>query len=245
MKTSKDSIIIFQQKLTTRIKRMRKALLVFHSPVDEIVGIENAGEIFQAALHPKSFVSLDTADHLLSRRQDSAYVAETIAAWASRYVLIDAQPIETRPAVADGAVLVREQDGKFAQEIYTDKHQLIADEPVSYGGTDSGPSPYEYLLAGLGACTAMTLRMYAQRRQIPLDHVAVTLQHTKIHATDCSECETKEGRVDHIERKLTLRGTLSDEQRAKLLEIADKCPVHRTLHAEVLISTGLLSVEEA
>ncbi len=229
---------IASQPLKERIKKLRKALLIFHSPVDDIVGIDNASAIFQAALHPKSFISLDKADHLLSRRVDSEYVAATISAWAGRYVLSgEAQAAGERPKVADGEVLVREDDRAFAQDVFTDRHHLRADEPASYGGTDSGPSPYEYLLAGLGACTAMTVRMYAKHKSIGLDRVSVTLRHDKIHAKDCEECETREGRIDRIERDIKLEGELSDDQRQRLMEIADRCPVHRTLHSEIDIKS--------
>jgi putative redox protein len=232
---------IASQSLQYRIKKLRKALLVFHSPVDEIVAIDNASAIFQAALHPKSFVSLDKADHLLSRKVDSEYVAATISAWAGRYVLSsESEAADERPQVSDGEVLVREDDRAFAQDVFTDRHHLRADEPSSYGGTDSGPSPYEYLLAGLGACTAMTVRMYARRKSLVLDRVSVTLRHDKIHAKDCEECETHEGRIDRIEREIKLEGELSDDERKRLMEIADRCPVHRTLHSEIDIRSRML-----
>ncbi len=220
------------QTLAARVRAMRKALLVFHSPVDDIVGVDNAAAIFAAALHPKSFVSLDRADHLLSRPQDSEFVAGTIAAWASRYVAGDELPA-SRPQVAEGKVLVRERDHRFTQDVFTDRHDLHADEPSSAGGADEGPSPYEYLLAGLGACTAMTLRLYASHKKLPLRHVEVRLEHDKIHAKDCAECETREGKVDQIRRRIRLDGDLDDAQRARLMEIADRCPVHRTLHSEI------------
>ena len=231
---------IESHRLAERIRTMRKALLILHSPVDEIVSIDNASEIFLAARHPKSFISLDDADHLLTRRADSQYVAATISAWARRYLLDgESEAPPPRPRVADGEVLVQEQDGKFAQDVYTDRHSLRADEPLSYGGKDSGPSPYELLLAALGTCTAMTLRMYATHKNIPLAGVAVRLKHGKIHASDCEHCETRDGRIDRIERDIELAGDLSDEQRAGLLRIADRCPVHRTLHAEIDIQTRL------
>lgn len=227
-------------RLSERIRSMRKALLIMHSPVDEIVSIDNASEIFLAALHPKSFISLDTADHLLTRRADSEYVAATISAWARRYLLEGTGATAVpRPSVAENELLVREHDARFAQDIFTAKHILRADEPTSYGGTDSGPSPYELLLAALGACTAMTVRMYAARKEIELDHFAVRLKHDKIHAEDCEHCETREGRIDRIDRSLEISGKLSDEQRSDLLRIADRCPVHRTLKSEIDIQTTL------
>jgi putative redox protein len=224
------------------IGNLRKALLIFHSPRDTTVSIDNAAQIFMAAKHPKSFVSLDDADHLLTRREDASYVAAVLAAWASRY--IGAPVMEAQPIRADepGIVTVAEtRAGKFTQAITVGKHRLFADEPVSAGGTDIGPSPYDLLLAGLGACTSMTLRMYADLKQLPLNKVTVRLRHEKLHAQDCAECDTKEGKIDRIEREIELEGKLDDAQRTRLLEIANKCPVHRTLHSEVWIPTRLKS----
>jgi putative redox protein len=231
------------QRLTDKIKELRKALLVFHSPTDDTVGIENAGEIFAAARHPKSFVSLAGADHLLSRRSDAAYVANVIAAWAERYLELPAPKDEpaaetgAEPAAEPGVVVRETGQGRFQQEVRVGRHRLIADEPVKDGGLDSGPGPYDYLLAGLGACTAMTLRLYAEHKKLPLEQVTVRLSHAKIHAADCESCETKDGKIDRIERAITLTGNLDDGQRARLLEIADKCPVHRTLTSEIEIRT--------
>lgn len=222
-----------------RIAALRKALLVFHSPRDTTVDIENAAQIFVAAKHPKSFVSLDDADHLLTRKEDAAYVAAVLAAWASRYIDQPAAQAAT-PAAAPDAVTVSEtREGRFTQAITVGRHSLRADEPVSVGGDDSGPSPYDFLLAGLGACTSMTLRMYADQKQWPLERVTVHLKHEKIHARDCAECETKEGKIDRIEREIEIVGDLDVAQRARLLEIANKCPVHRTLHSEVIVPTQL------
>lgn len=219
------------------IAGLRRALLVMHSPLDDIVPIDNATGIFVAARHPKSFVSLDTADHLLSRREDARYAAAVLAAWAGRFVpLADPHRIEGEA----GEVMVAEtREGKFTQAISAAGHSLRADEPQSLGGLGSAPGPYDLLLAGLGACTAMTIRMYADLKKLPLARVSVRLRHEKVHAADCAECETRDGRVDRIERVVTLEGDLDDAQRAKLLEIAGKCPVHRTLHAEVTIPTRL------
>jgi len=222
------------------IGNLRKALLIFHSPRDTTVSIDNAAQIFMAAKHPKSFVSLDDADHLLTRREDASYVAAVLAAWVSRY--LGAPAMEGRPIVAGepGVVTVTEtREGKFTQAIQAGKHRLRADEPASVGGMDTGPSPYDLLLAGLGACTAMTVRMYADVKQLPLDKVTVRLRHDKVHAQDCAECETREGKIDRIEREIELAGGLDEAQRVRLLEIANKCPVHRTLHSEVWISTRL------
>jgi putative redox protein len=234
---------ISQHNLEEAIRHLRKALLVFHAPRDETVGINNAGRIFTAAKHPKSFVSLDDADHLLTRRADAVYVADVLAAWAGRYLgggqaaaTGDVPPLVAKP----GTVVVQETgEGPFAQRIAAGRHALSADEPADFGGQDSGPGPYDLLLAGLGACTSMTLRMYANRKGWPFDQVSVTLSHDKIHAQDCADCETRVGRVDRITRQLTVSSALDPDQRAKLLEIADKCPVHRTLTSEVSIVTEM------
>lgn len=221
-----------------RIAHLRKALLVFHSPRDTTVDIENAARIYAAARHPKSFVSLDTADHLLTDRADAAYVAAVLVAWAGRYV--ESVVATPAPISAAGEVTVMEtREGLFTQNIVAGAHHLRADEPVTVGGNDSGFSPYDLLLASLGACTSMTLRMYARQKKWPLEQITVQLRHGKIHAQDCAECETREGKIDRIERKIHLTGNLDEAQRARLMEIADKCPVHRTLHSEVLVETRM------
>jgi putative redox protein len=209
-----------------------------HSPTDDTVGIDNATRIFVAAKHPKSFISLSDADHLLSSRRDATYVTDVIAAWASRY--IDAREAEDADAgELPREVVVREtRNGKFQQTVTVGPHQLLADEPVAAGGDDSGLAPYDFLLAGLGACTSMTMRLYADRKSLPLTRTTVTLRHNKIHAEDCAECETKAGMLDQIDRVITMEGPLDAEQRKKLIEIADKCPVHRTLTSEVRILTS-------
>lgn len=230
---------IGSQDQPRRIASLGKALAVFHSPIDATVGIDNAGSIFGAAKHPKSFISLDKADHLLSRREDAEYAATVLAAWASRFVTAGQSANPAPVKAPEGAVVVEETSwGKFQNTIAAGPHRLLADEPESVGGKDSGPSPYDLLLAGLGACTNMTLRLYAERKGLKLEKVRTTLRHEKIHAEDCAECETKSGKLDRIEREITFHGDLSAEERARLLEIADKCPVHRTLHSEVLIETS-------
>jgi putative redox protein len=228
---------VAEQRLLDRVAKLRKALLIFHSPTDQIVGISNATEIFAAAKHPKSFVSLADADHLLSRRSDAAYVANVLAAWAERYLAERKQPEVMADADGDQVIVTETRRGLFQQNIQAGRHRLLADEPVSVGGLDSGPNPYDFLLAGLGACTAMTVRLYAQRKSLPLDRVTVRLRHGKVHAEDCAACETKEGMLDRIERTISFEGDLDSAQRTKLLEIADKCPVHRTLTSEVEIRT--------
>jgi uncharacterized OsmC-like protein/alpha/beta superfamily hydrolase len=228
---------VAERKLDACLATLRKALLVFHSPTDDLVGIYNASHIFGAAKHPKSFVSLAGADHLLSQKSDAVYVANVIAAWAERY--LDQPEIMTEGQVLEGLVLVRETHaGKFQQGILTGPHRLLADEPVKLGGLDSGPGPYDYLLAGLGACTSMTIRLYADFKKIPLENVSVRLNHEKkIHTKDCEDCENKVTKVDHIDRAITLEGPLDAEQRKRLMEIADKCPVHQTLESKIEIST--------
>jgi putative redox protein len=223
--------------LDERVGALKKALLVLHSPLDNQVGIENATRIFAAARHPKSFVSLDDADHLLSRPGDAAYAAEVIAAWAERFL----PPAAEAPrAENEHEVLVRETGaGRYGQEIAVGRHVLPADEPVWLGGDDAGPSPYGLLLAALGACTSMTLRMYADRKGWPLERTTVRLRHEKVHAQDCAECETRDGHIDRIQKTVQVEGALDAEQRRRLLEIAGRCPVQRTLQSEVVIESRL------
>lgn len=227
------------EELKAAIGRMRRALLVMHAPGDRIVGIENATEIFLAARHPKSFVSLDDADHLLSRPKDAEYAATVIAAWASRYV--EAAPEPQVEGAPEGVVRASEADPEgFLQNISAGpRHHILADEPESHGGTDLGMTPFNLLAAALAACTSMTIRMYARRKGWPLEHVEVDVSHDKIHAEECAHCETRDGKVDRFRRVIRLEGPLDEEQRARLLEIADRCPVHRTLTSEVVIETRL------
>jgi uncharacterized OsmC-like protein len=220
------------------VAKLHKALLVMHAPTDDTVGIDNATRIFVTAKHPKSFVSLAGADHLLTEKRDAAYVADVIAAWAERYL----EPAVSEQAAdlgeAPRTVVVREtRNSRFQQTVSVGPHRMLADEPAAAGGEDTGPGPYDFVLAGLGACTSMTMRMYADRKSLPLEHVTVTLKHSKIHAEDCAECETKAGMLDQIDRVIAIEGALDAEQRKKLMEIADKCPVHRTLTSEIHIVT--------
>jgi putative redox protein len=227
---------VAEHNLMGHITKLQMALLVMHAPTDDTVGIDNATRIFVAAKHPKSFISLAGADHLLSSRQDAVYVADVIAAWVARYldagVSTEAANDETGPR----QVVVRETgNGKFQQTVTVGPHRMLADEPVASGGDDTGLGPYDFLLAGLGACTSMTMRLYADRKSLPLERTTVTLRHSKIHAEDCAECETKAGMLDQIDRVIAMEGPLDAEQRQRLMEIADKCPVHRTLTSEVRI----------
>jgi uncharacterized OsmC-like protein/fermentation-respiration switch protein FrsA (DUF1100 family) len=229
---------VAEHGLMAHVTNLHKALLIMHSPVDDTVGIDNATRIFVAAKHPKSFVSLADADHLLSSKRDAAYVADVIAAWATRYL----DPVVLEPSADRGeaprTVVVREtRASKFQQTVSIGPHRMLADEPIAAGGEDSGPGPYDFVLAGLGACTSMTMRLYADRKSLPLERTTVTLKHSKIHAQDCAECETKDGMLDQIDRVIGMEGNLDAEQRKKLMEIADKCPVHRTLTSEIHIVT--------
>jgi len=220
------------------IQSLNRALLVMHSPLDDVVGIENAARIFQAARHPKSFVSLDQADHLLSNLADSRYAGAVIAAWARRYIAAPPRP-DLKTQAVDNRITARTGPGGFLTEILVNRHSLIADEPLEAGGTDQGPTPFDLLVAALGACTSMTLRMYADRKEWPLEAATVRLKHEKIHAADCEACETREGMLDRIEREIELEGPLGNDQKQRLLQIADRCPVHRTLTSEVEIKTRL------
>ena len=231
---------ISSQKLDTHIARLKRALLVCHSPTDQIVGIENATAIYLAAKHPKSFLSLDGADHLLSRKRDAIYVADVISAWASRYISLHEEAPGWKPAEAPpGTVLVEETgEGKFGNRISVGgKHVLLADEPKDIGGLDKGPTPYDLLLAALGACKTMTMRMYADRKGFPLERASVQLTHDRIHAKDCETCETETGHVDRIQVEVHVEGDMDDETRRRIVEIAERCPVHKTLQSEVLIET--------
>lgn len=225
-------------ELEPAIRGLGKALLVLHAPRDAVVGIDNAARIFQAARHPKSFVTLDAADHLISRPEDAEYAAEVIAAWAGRY--LDLKAPAPPPGAPEGVVRISEADPEgFLQDVVSGpKHHALADEPLAYGGTDRGMSPYGFLAAGLGACTSMTIRMYARRKGWPLTHVRVDVTHDKVHAQDAG-ANGAGGSIDTFRRTITLEGALDDDQRAKLREIADKCPVHRTLEAGARVETEM------
>ncbi len=215
-------------------RRLRKALLVLHSPIDDTVNVDEAGKIFGAALHPKSFVSLDAADHLLSNTDDAKYAANVISTWVERYL----EPVAMNES-AEGVTVTANTKQGFLCRVEASGHNLAADEPVSMGGTNLGPSPYDFLGAALGSCTAMTLNMYARHKKIDLQSVAVEVNHSRIHAEDCSECESSGGKVDVLSRSIHLEGNLSAEQRKRILQIADRCPVHRTLENEIRITSEL------
>lgn len=239
---------------TRHIGQLKKALLVMHSPIDSTVNISEAEKIYQAALHPKSFVSLDDADHLLTNKRDAEYAADVIAAWAGRYITyadnanhITEHIAETASSkhdkneIAKGHVIVEEKNHKFTQHVSTNSHYWLADEPESVGGNNMGPDPYEHLLAGLGACTAMTLRMYAERKNLAIKHIKVELTHSRDYQQDCQECESESQGIEAIVRKISFVGELETAQYARFLAIADKCPVHKTLHNNVKVVSTLLN----
>jgi putative redox protein len=229
------------QPQAERLAGLGKALLVAHAPTDTIVGLENAAAIYGAARHPKSFIALDGADHLLLADGSAGYAAAMIAAWVSRYL---PEASESRERPVEGVVRVETAGGKFAQRITTPGHELIVDEPRSFGGGDDGPTPYDLLLAALGACTSMTIKGYAERKGIPLTRVVVELEHSRHHASDCaSDCEGGAMKIELIGRAIELVGDLTAEQRASLLAIADKCPVHRTLESRPRIRTTGVAAE--
>ena len=217
------------------INTLDAALLVMHSPEDTIVELDNATQIFKAAKHPRSFISLDKADHLLSKKEDSMYVGALVSQWANKYLEI----ADTKKLESDAHVAVRTGQNGYTTDIKAGKHYLTADEPENVGGKNLGPTPYGYLLAALGACTSMTLRMYADRKNWDLKEVRVHLEHQKVHAKDSENCEGQNKKIDEMTRKIELEGDLDENQKNKLMEIADKCPVHRTLHNDISIKTFL------
>lgn len=221
------------------LARGGRALLVMHSPVDDVVPIDEASSIFVGAVHPKSFVSLDDADHLLSRERDAEYAAAVLSAWASRYVGGERGARVSRRETGGRDVVAQTGATGFATEVDAAGFELLADEPVAVGGSDLGPTPYDLLSAALATCTSMTLQMYARRKGLSLDTATVRVRHSRIHAEDCESCATREGKIDRFERELRLAGELTDAERRRLLEIADRCPVHRTLREEVLIETSV------
>lgn len=223
--------------MTTVLQKIKRAILVAHSPQDNIVGVNNASKIFMAARHPKSFVSLDGADHLLSNPDDSTYIGNVIAQWAKRYINF---PETKKPDTKLQVVASLSNDEKFTTRLKAGKHYLVADEPVNMGGNDFGPSPYDFLSSGLAACTAMTIRMYANHKKWNVEKAEVHIEHNKIHAVDCESCETSNtSKIDKFVRVIELKGDLDDTQKKRLLEIANRCPVHRTLQSEIKIESSI------
>jgi putative redox protein len=227
-----------QNRMDEAIRNLRRPLLIFHSPIDQIVSIDNAAKIFTAARHPKSFISLDKADHLLSNREDSLYVGSVLGAWISKYLKISEKKYP-QLELSDNRIVARTGKTGFRTEIIANGHSLVADEPVSAGGANSGPTPYDLLVSALGACTGMTLRMYADHKKLPLDAVIVRLRHQKIHAEDCQDCEDPKSKIDFIEREIELQGDFDQPAAQKMLEIANRCPVHRTLESRSRIASKL------
>lgn len=224
------------QKVDEHIQELEAALLILHSPQDRIVNIDEAAKLYAAARHPKSFISLDGADHLLTNANDAHYAGQVIAGWSSRYITVPA----SAPLKSDKEVAVRLDEAEgFTTEVMVRHHHLTADEPANVGGSDFGPGPYELVSAGLGACTAMTIQMYARRKKWPLVSVEVHIDHAKDYSEDMRANEGKPQKIDRFDRTLIIEGDLDDAQRARLLEIADRCPVHRTLHEEVEVRTKL------
>lgn len=220
--------------LAERLSRLQRAVLIMHSPVDRIVSIDHAQRIFAAAKHPKSFVSLDHADHLLTRAEDARYAARVIAAWAGRFLEID------QPGDEDGVLVQGRTADDFLCRVQAGRHALLADEPSDKGGNDQGPDPYRYLASALGACTVMTLNMYARHKQWPVERVECRVTHRKIHAEDCQECESKSSKIDELAREIAIEGELDADQRQRMLEIADRCPVHRSLESEIRVTSTLI-----
>lgn len=237
-KISKSFVDDLEQKpLSSFLKKLRKSLLIMHSPQDKIVEIADAAEIFKSAFHPKSFISLDGATHLVSNPQDSEYIAEVIGSWSKRYVVVEEEKLinDTR----GNQVFVRLSGERYTTEVMTPNHNLIADEPTEVGGADLGPNPYDLLMASLGSCTAMTLKMYAERKKWPLEQVSVFLNHEKVHLKDSDNPEDSSAKVSQFTRIIEIEGDLDSEQRQRLLEISNKCPVHKTLQEEIVIQTML------
>ena len=226
-----------KHNLPVAIGSLHKALLVMHAPLDDIVAIDNAAALFGAAKHPKSFVSLDKADHLLSSNDDSLYAGRVLAAWATRYLPPKEEAAQL--AASDGEVVARTRADGFRTEVRAGKHRLVADEPAGVGGTDLGPTPYDLLSAALATCTTMTLKMYASHKKLRLRSTTVRVTHGKVHAEDCADCESDSGKIDQFRREVSFDGDLSEQELARMLEIADRCPVHKTLHGEVKVRTTL------
>lgn len=223
--------------LKSHLRALKKPLLILHSPQDETVDISNAEKIYINAMHPKSYISLDGADHLLSRKEDSLYVGDMIASWAARYIDLETK---SDTLVTDHQVVVRnEKEHGFFSEIMANGHYLTADEPKSIGGSDLAGTPYDLLIASLGACTAITIRMYAKHKGIDLQEVKVHMTREKRHAPDAENTDDPKSKLEFIDLDLELHGNLSEEERQGILRIAHKCPVHKTLVNGLTINTDL------
>ncbi len=214
-----------------------KSILILHSPLDAVVSINEAEKIYTSVKHPKSFISLDKADHFLSNKADSEYAANIISSWADKYLAYDKTESAYSSLANEGEVVITEKDHNFTLNVVSDSHYWLADEPLGVGGQNLGPDPYEHLLAALGACTVMTLRMYAKHKKLPVEDISVSLSHNKNYHEDCQNCEEKDVHVELITRQIKIIGDISEEQRQRLLAIADKCPVHKTLHSKLKVVT--------
>jgi putative redox protein len=231
-----------ENRLLPSLAELGRPLLIFHSPVDQVVDVDHARRIFKAARHPKSFVSLDGADHLLlAREEDSVFVGTVLAAWAGRYLTTRDGDRAGEAADHEDVVLVEIGRERYRTTVRSGPHRLVADEPVGVGGGDRGPTPYGLLLAALGACKAITLRMYADRKAMGLESVRLALRHERLHAKDCEECSSESGRVDRVDVELELDGDLDESQRQRLLEISGRCPVHQTLVSETVVRSSLVA----
>lgn len=231
---------LHRHTLLACVAELRRPLLIMHSPVDNVVGIDNASRLYAAARHPKSFVSLDGADHLLSAKSDAVYTAQMIATWSSRH-LVDENPAAPLPTSSAQVVVAETGQGRFLNHVVAGGHQFLADEPEAVGGFDAGPSPYDLLAAALGACTSMTLRMYAERKGLPVERIVVEVTHDKRHLEDSDAVAAGQGTmIDHFGRRVLVEGALTADQRQSLHAIADKCPVHRTIERGALISTSFV-----
>jgi putative redox protein len=217
------------------LRRSGLPLLVMHAPRDVVVPAGEANRVFAAGRHPKSFIALDGVDHAVSEPHQARRVAALIATWAEPYL---SDSTVGPPSDPTGVVVVSETGtGRYSQTIAAGRHLLAADEPLSLGGADAGPTPYDLLLAALGACTAMTLRMYAERKRLPLHRTTVRLWHDRVHAKDCADTEQNTGKLSRIRREIDIDGPVSEQDRQRLVEIADRCPVHRTLSSEIVLET--------
>ena len=233
--TFKQEFVDDIQKHSIDYRHLDKALMVMHSPIDHTVSIDQAGSIFSQAMHPKSFVSLDNADHLLTNAEDSQYAGSLLASWAMRYI----EPIANPAIVTEGVTISAKTAQGFLCHVNANGHPLVADEPVSAGGTNIGPSPYDFLASALGTCTAMTLNMYSRHKKLDISDVVVTVEHNRVHAQDCVDCEKQDGQIDVFTRTISIEGNLDETQSQRMLEIADRCPVHKTLENEIKITTAL------
>ncbi|GAB3646970.1 bifunctional alpha/beta hydrolase/OsmC family protein [Echinicola sediminis] len=228
-----------QTALSSIVKSLRKPLLIMHAPGDKTVGIENAEELYHQAFHPKSFITLDGADHLLTQRKDSDYVGRMIGAWSQRYFEEEDNSMLDRKGEQLVAHLDVEND-EFTTRIQTSKHTFLSDEPTDVGGDGFGPSPYDFLSAALASCTVMTIKLYAERKGWDLKEVYAYITYSKKHSDDLKVDVEQPGNLDFLSKKLKFVGNLDKKQQEKLKEIASKCPVHRTLQTQTVIETELI-----